>query len=87
MTIMEPYAKRGDVHNAEKIFYCLRQANHISKISLFRALAQAYKNAKLPAYGISERMKADNQFPNKALAGQLALVDPFRKTPVSDLLD
>ena len=87
MTIMEQYAKRGDVHNAEKIFYRLRQANHISRISSFRALAQAYKNAKLPAYGIRERMKADNLFPNKALAVQLALVDPFRKTRVSDLLD
>ena len=87
MTIMDQYAKRGDVHNAEKIFYRLRQANYISRISPFNALAQAYKNAKLPAYGIRERMKADNLFPNKALAAQLAQLDPFRKTPVSDLLD
>lgn len=87
MTIMEQYAKRGDVHNAEKIFYRLRQANYISRISPFHALAQAYKNAKLPAYGIRERMKADNLFPYKALADQLVQVDPFRKTPVSDLLD
>lgn len=87
MTIMEQYAKRGDVHNAEKIFYRLRQANYISRISPFHALAQACKNAKLPAYGIRERMKADNLFPNKALADQLVQVDPFRKTPVSDLLD
>lgn len=87
MTIMEQYAKRGDVHNAEKIFYRLRQANYISRISPFNALAQAYENAKLPAYGIRERMKADNLFPNKALAAQLVQIDPFRKTPVSDLLD
>ncbi|GAU34338.1 hypothetical protein TSUD_20450 [Trifolium subterraneum] len=87
MTIMEQYARRGDVHNAEKIFYRLRQANYASRITPFHALAQAYKNAKLPAYGIRERMKADNIFPNKALAHQLAQLDPFKKTPVSDLLD
>ncbi|KAL5067077.1 hypothetical protein RYX36_017964 [Vicia faba] len=87
MTVMEQYAKRGDVHNTEKIFYRLRQAGYISRITPFHFLAQAYKNAKLPAYGIRERMKADNLFPNRALADQLAQVNPFRKTPVSDLLD
>nr|XP_012571138.2 pentatricopeptide repeat-containing protein At1g80270, mitochondrial-like [Cicer arietinum] len=87
MTIMEQYAKRGDVHNAEKIFYRLRQSGYVSRISPFHALTQAYLNAKLPAYGIRDRMKADDLFPNKALAEQLALLDPFRKTPVSDLLD
>nr|XP_004499909.1 pentatricopeptide repeat-containing protein At1g80270, mitochondrial-like [Cicer arietinum] len=87
MTIMEQHAKRGDVHNAEKIFYRLRQSGYVSRISPFHVLTQAYLNAKLPAYGIRERMKADDLFPNKALAEQLALLDPFRKTPVSDLLD
>ncbi|CAK8571187.1 unnamed protein product [Lathyrus sativus] len=87
MTVMEQYAKRGDVHNAEKIFHRMRQAGYISRITPFNSLAQAYKNAKLPAYGIRERMKADNIFPNRALSDQLAQIDPFRKTPVSDLLD
>jgi pentatricopeptide repeat protein len=87
MTLMEQYARRGDVHNTEKIFYRLRQANYVSRITPFHALAQAYKNAKLPAYGIRERMKADNIFPNRALANKLAQLDPFKKTPVSDLLD
>jgi pentatricopeptide repeat protein len=87
MTLMEQYARRGDVHNTEKIFYRLRQANYVSRITPFLALAQAYQNAKLPAYGIRERMKADNIFPNRALANKLAQLDPFKKTPVSDLLD
>ncbi|WJX11056.1 hypothetical protein P8452_01712 [Trifolium repens] len=87
MTLMEQYARKGDVHNTEKIFYRLRQANYVSRITPFLALAQAYQNAKLPAYGIRERMKADNIFPNRALANKLAQLDPFKKTPVSDLLD
>ncbi|XP_061350511.1 pentatricopeptide repeat-containing protein At1g80270, mitochondrial [Gastrolobium bilobum] len=87
MAIMEQYAKRGDIHNSEKIFQRMREAGYVSRISPFQVLIQAYINAKLPAYGIRERMKADNLFPNKTLANQLVLVDAFRKNAVSDLLD
>ncbi|XP_074276770.1 pentatricopeptide repeat-containing protein At1g80270, mitochondrial-like [Silene latifolia] len=87
MTILDQYSKRGDVHNAEKIFQRLRQAGYVARAMPFHALLQTYINANVPAYGIRERMKADNLFPNKALAAQLALVDAFRKTTVSELLD
>ncbi|XP_074276771.1 pentatricopeptide repeat-containing protein At1g80270, mitochondrial-like [Silene latifolia] len=87
MTILDQYSKRGDVHNAEKIFQRLRQAGYIARAKPFHALLQTYINAKVPAYGIRERMKADNLFPNKGLAAQLALVDAFRKTTVSELLE
>lgn len=87
MTIMEQYAKRGDIHNSEKLFHRMRQAGYVGRGRQFQALVQAYINAKVPAYGIRERMKADNLFPNKSLAAQLIQVDAFRKTAVSDLLD
>ncbi|KAK9664440.1 hypothetical protein RND81_14G042100 [Saponaria officinalis] len=87
MTILDQYSRRGDVHNAEKIFQRLRQAGYIARAKPFHALLQTYINAKVPAYGIRERMKADNLFPNKGLLTQLALVDAFRKTSVSELLD
>ncbi|TKY53808.1 Pentatricopeptide repeat-containing protein mitochondrial [Spatholobus suberectus] len=88
MAILEKYAKRGDIHNSEKIFHRIRKAGYTSRISQFQVLIiHAYINAKVPAYGIKERMKADNLFPNKTLANQLALVDAFRKNAVSDLLD
>ncbi|CAK9188517.1 unnamed protein product [Ilex paraguariensis] len=87
IAIMDQYAKRGDVHNSEKMFHRMRQVGYLARLRQFHCLIQAYINAKAPAYGIRERMKADSVFPNKALAGQLALVDPFRKTAVSDLLD
>ncbi|GFY84673.1 similar to PENTATRICOPEPTIDE REPEAT 596 [Actinidia rufa] len=87
MAIMDQYAKRGDIHNSEKMLHRMRQNGYMGRIRQFQALIQAYINAKVPAYGIRERMKADNIFPNKAVAGQLAQVDAFRRTSVSDLLD
>ncbi|GLT28024.1 hypothetical protein SLA2020_029820 [Shorea laevis] len=87
MTVMNQYAKKGDVHNSEKMFHRMRQAGYTSRLQPFQALIQAYVNAKAPLYGIRERMKADNIFPNKSLVAQLAQVDPFKKTAVSDLLD
>ncbi|XP_061364803.1 pentatricopeptide repeat-containing protein At1g80270, mitochondrial-like [Gastrolobium bilobum] len=87
MAILEQYAKRGDIHNSEKIFVRMRQAGYISRATQYQVLMEAYINAKLPAYGIRERMKGDNVFPNKNLRNLLAQVDGFRKSPVSDLLD
>ena len=87
MTLMDHYARKGDVHNAEKIFHKMRQSGYMPRLGQFGTLIRAYVNAKTPAYGMRERMMGDKLFPNKALAGQLAQVDPFRKTAVSDLLD
>lgn len=87
MYVMDEYVKRGDVHNTEKNFQRMKQAGYQSRFRTYQALIQAYANAKAPAYGMNDRMKADNIFPNKGLAAQLAKVDPFKKTPLSDLLD
>ncbi|XP_071720411.1 pentatricopeptide repeat-containing protein At1g80270, mitochondrial-like [Rutidosis leptorrhynchoides] len=87
MTILDQYAKKGDIHNAEKMFHRMRQDGYVSRLKQYHSLLQTYINAKAPAYGFRERLKADNVFPNRALAGQLAQVDAFKKTAVSDLLD
>ncbi|ESQ35253.1 hypothetical protein EUTSA_v10007131mg [Eutrema salsugineum] len=87
MYVMDEYARKGDVHNSEKIFQKMRQAGYQSRFRQFQSLVQAYVNAKTPAYGMKDRMKADNVFPNTRLAAQLAKADPFKKTPLSDLLD
>ncbi|KAJ8770363.1 hypothetical protein K2173_014976 [Erythroxylum novogranatense] len=83
MTVMDQYAKRGDVRNAEKIFHRMRQADFGSRVRQYESLIQTYINAKAPAYGIRDRMKADNVFPHKRLAALLDEVDPFTKTAVS----
>ncbi|CAH9134857.1 unnamed protein product [Cuscuta epithymum] len=86
-TIMEQYAAKGDIHNCEKMLYRMRQVGYTSRLKQFQTLLQAYINAKAPAYGMSERMKADNIFPNRTLAGLLAQVDGFRQAELSEILD
>ncbi|XP_047178772.1 pentatricopeptide repeat-containing protein At1g80270, mitochondrial-like [Vigna umbellata] len=87
MTILWQYSRRGDVHNSEKIFHAMRSSGYTSRISQLEALIQAYRNAKVPAYGIRERMKTDNIFPNKSVANRLVEVEAFKKKALSDLLD
>lgn len=87
LTILDHYSKRGDIHNAEKIFLKMRQAGYTKQIRPFKLLLYSYVNAKAPAYGFRERLMADNIVPNKALAGLLDRVDAFRKSPVAELLE
>ena len=90
MVVMEKYAKRGDIHNTEKLFLRMKQSGYTGRLKPFEILIQAYINAKAPVYGLRERMKAENVFPNKAFAQQLAEADVFRKDKpkkVFDLLD
>ncbi|KAI4386572.1 hypothetical protein MLD38_004494 [Melastoma candidum] len=88
LSIMKEYARRGDVHNTEKMFIRMRQFGYTTRIQQFRMLVQAYANAHVPAYGLRERMMVDNIFPDRALAEQLAKVDAFqRKSGVEALLE
>ncbi|KAK4412840.1 Pentatricopeptide repeat-containing protein, mitochondrial [Sesamum alatum] len=87
LTIMEKYSRRGDIHSTEKIFLMMRQAGYTGRLRQYQSLLQAYINAKAPAYGFSDRMKADNIFPNKTLANQLARADAFRKSALKELLE
>ncbi|GJN06328.1 hypothetical protein PR202_ga24048 [Eleusine coracana subsp. coracana] len=86
--LLEAYSKKGDIHNSEKIFNKLRQAGYSGRITQYQLLLQAYLQAKSPAYGFRERMKADNIFPSGTLATLIAATDPFRKkNSISELLD
>ncbi|XP_073043168.1 pentatricopeptide repeat-containing protein At1g80270, mitochondrial-like [Primulina eburnea] len=86
LAVMDQYANRGDIPNTEKIFQKMRQAGYISRLQQYQLLIRAYTNAKSPAYGFAERMKADNIYPDKAMSDLLAQVDAFRKTEVDELL-
>lgn len=87
MTIMDKYADRGDVHNAEKLFQMMRGAGYSSRIRQYQTLLKAYEKAKMPAYGFRDRMKADSVSLNRSMADQLARMDAFKKSPVDDLLE
>ncbi|KAJ4893717.1 Pentatricopeptide repeat-containing protein [Raphanus sativus] len=71
MAILEEYGRRGDVHNAEKVFMRMKRAGYAAQLMQYETVLLAYINAKTPAYGMSERMKVDNVFPNKSLAAKL----------------
>ncbi|KAK9267007.1 hypothetical protein L1049_021402 [Liquidambar formosana] len=77
MIVMDQYAKRGDVHNTEKLFHRMRQCGYTGRLKPFELLIQSYINANAPAYGFRERMKAENVFPNKSFAAQLARANRF----------
>ncbi|KAK1548981.1 hypothetical protein Q3G72_022089 [Acer saccharum] len=90
------HVEAGEVEKAEFILQKAAQQSQMKPMftsyfvimeQQFQCLVRAYINAKAPAYGIRERMKADNIFPNKGSAAQLVHVDAFRKTVVLDLLD
>ncbi|TVU03208.1 hypothetical protein EJB05_51267, partial [Eragrostis curvula] len=86
--LLDTYSKKGDVHNSEKVFNKLRQVGYTGRIRQYQLLLHAYLHANAPAYGFKERMKADNVFPNGALAALIAKTDPFvKKNSISELLD
>jgi hypothetical protein len=86
--LLDSYSKKGDIHNSEKVFNRLRQIGYTGRIRQYQLLLQAYLNAKAPAYGFKERMKADNIFPNNAVSTLIAATDPFvKKKSISELLD
>ncbi|KVI03425.1 Pentatricopeptide repeat-containing protein [Cynara cardunculus var. scolymus] len=77
MMILKEYARRGDIHNAEKMFHRMRQDGYVSRPTPYHSLLQTYINTKASAYGFRERVKADNIMVNHSFAGELALADPF----------
>ncbi|KAJ4803635.1 Pentatricopeptide repeat-containing protein [Rhynchospora pubera] len=85
--LLEAYAKKGDYHNAEKVFYLARQMGYSARMKMYELLLGAYVNAKVPAYGFRDRLRADNIFPRRVLTEQLVAVDPFKKAPVTGLLE
>ncbi|CAM0880994.1 unnamed protein product [Alopecurus aequalis] len=88
LMLLDSYSKKGDIHNSEKVFNKLRQMGYSGRIRQYQLLLHAYLHAKAPVYGFRERMKADNIFPNSAIAGLLAATDPFnKKKTITDMLE
>ncbi|XP_074567867.1 pentatricopeptide repeat-containing protein At1g80270, mitochondrial-like [Curcuma longa] len=86
MAVMDEYAKRGNIHNTEKIFRRLKEMGYFGRMKQYQTLLQAYVNAKIPVYGFRERMKADNMYPNKTMAAQLKDSYASQNTIISELL-
>jgi pentatricopeptide repeat protein len=88
LMLLDAYSKKGDIHNSEKVFNKLSEIGYRGRIRPYQLLLQAYLQAKSPAYGFRERMKADNIFPNGAVAALITATNPFaKKSSISELLD
>ncbi|KAL5994777.1 hypothetical protein ACLOJK_024832 [Asimina triloba] len=79
--LLNQYAARGDVPNAERMFDRLRRSAYVGTRTQYHLLLKAYINAKTPAYGLRERLKADGITPTNALAAMLAKVESFVREP------
>ncbi|KAL2337229.1 hypothetical protein Fmac_011675 [Flemingia macrophylla] len=79
MVVMEQYANSGDIQNTEKWFHRMRQCGYTGRLKPFQILIQAYLKAKAPAYGLRERMRAENVTPNKEFQLQLSKVDKLKR--------
>ncbi|KAF7836248.1 pentatricopeptide repeat-containing protein [Senna tora] len=77
--VMEQYAKLGDVHNTEKWLFRMKQCGYVGRLRPFIILIQAYINARTPAYGLRERMKAENVYPNRTFSLRLAEMEAIQR--------
>ncbi|KAM3379602.1 hypothetical protein P3S68_012016 [Capsicum galapagoense] len=85
------YIFAGLVEKAENVLKQMEGEMHLAcryLLSHYAALKKADDVRRIcaPPYGIAERMKADNVFPNRTLANMLSKSDPFMKTEASELL-
>ncbi|KAA0053886.1 pentatricopeptide repeat-containing protein [Cucumis melo var. makuwa] len=76
--LLKLYVAAGEVEKAESFLLKAVQQNQMKPV---------FTTWEAPVYRMRDRLKADNFFPNNALAENLAQVDALRKTVVSDLLD
>lgn len=85
--LLEAYASKGDYHNAEKMLYLMRQIGYFGRLRMYDLVLSAYIKADVPAYGFRDRLRADNIFPRQSLTEKLLAVDPFKKAPVTEVLE
>ncbi|XP_015694488.1 pentatricopeptide repeat-containing protein At1g80270, mitochondrial-like [Oryza brachyantha] len=83
--LMKGYAKRGDIHNTEKIFDRLKKGGYPAKSLHYGVLLEAYVNAKAPAHGFLDRMRGDNVRPSIKLRTQLRSLGTSQKGRIAEL--
>lgn len=73
--LLKAFSEKGDIHNAEKIFYRLKQTSYPARTLPYNLLLAAYDGAQVTPYGFRERMKADKYSPTKNQIEQLKHLD------------
>ncbi|CAM0951439.1 unnamed protein product [Alopecurus aequalis] len=83
--LLMAYAEKGDIHNAEKIFYRLKMVGYPGRSPPYAVLLEAYFNAKVLPHGFRERMRADGVYPVKQVRDHLKFLDKLPKGGVPEL--
>lgn len=82
LTILDHYARIGDVRNSEEVFLEMRRVGYPAHTRSYRSLIYAYVNANTPAYGFVQRLRGDNVVPTKEIGLLLDRLDSFRKPTI-----
>lgn len=82
LNVLDEYARRGDVPNAEKVFRMMRNAGYGVEPRPYHSLLYAYMNAKAPTDGFEERLRRDNVVPDDKLARLLARAAKLSRSAV-----
>ncbi|KAG0504131.1 hypothetical protein KC19_N017400 [Ceratodon purpureus] len=65
VAVLDAFAERGNVVNAEKQFQDIKKAYPRPNIQVYNILLKAYINSRVPALGFLQRMSADRLVPNE----------------------
>ena len=78
LSIVENFAEKGDVENAEKLFEELKKANYTRYTSVYNTLIKAYVKAKIYEPNLLKRMVLGGSRPDSETYGLLKLIEQFR---------
>jgi hypothetical protein len=65
LAVLDAFAERGNVVNAEKQFQDIKKAYPRPNIQVYNILLKAYINSRVPALGFLQRMSSDKLIPNE----------------------
>ena len=78
LSIVEIFAEKGDVENAEKLFEELKKANYTRYTFVYNTLIKAYVKAKIYEPNLLKRMVWGGSRPDSETYGLLKLIEQFR---------
>ena len=78
LSIVEIFAEKGDVENAEKLFEELKKANYTRYTFVYNTLIKTYVKAKIYEPNLLKRMVLGGSRPDSETYGLLKLIEQFR---------
>lgn len=73
--LLEMYAEKGDVQNAEKVIKSLKNAGYSCSFRSYCTLLKAYTKAEITPYGFLDRLRGDGAIPNAYIRSELEKIN------------